>query len=357
MKPPRRILIREPNWVGDNIFTLPAVLELRRRFPEASLAVLTRPGIAPFWELVPGVEEIIPFPFRGGLRDLRGKLSLARRLRRREFDLAVVFPRSFESAFWIFLSGVPERWGYREEGRSLLLTRGARAPGGYRHTHRIDYYYRLLPGTDPDSPAPLACLELAAGLRLDARARLEREFGSVRGGPLIGLHPRASHGPAKCWPLEHFGRLARRLGEELGARVLLFGTPVESELNARVAASGGGRTRDMTGKTGLKELAGLLALCDVAVGNDTGPIHLAAAMGTPVVALFGSSDPEATAPRGRKVRVIYRNLPCSPCLRQVCPRDTACLADISPGEVFDHVRELLDRTRVPGSEKPVIRNQ
>ena len=347
----KNILIRQPNWVGDNIFTLPAVQELRRRWPEASLTVLTKPGIVPFWKLVPEVDRVIAFPFRGGLHDLRKKFLLARKLGRMRFDLAVIFPRSFESALWAFLAGIRQRWGYREEGRGFLLTRRAVCPQGYRQTHRIDYYFRLLDGGKGGQPAPAAFISLPEKLGAEAQAILKKAFPGRGDHPLIGLHPRASHGPAKCWPVEHYGALAERLGRELGARILIFGTAIEAELNGRVAEAGGASVLDLTGKTSLAELAALMAACDVVVGNDTGPIHLAAATGTSVVALFGSSDPAATAPRGKRVAVIYRNLPCSPCLRQVCPRDTRCLTEITPGEVFSQVKRFLTERKGRPEEK------
>jgi len=340
-KPVRAILVREPNWVGDNIFTLPAVRELKKRFPAAAISIVTRPGIVPFWQLVPEVDRIFSAPERGGLRDLSGKLRLIRKLRRERFDLAVVFPRSFESALLARLAGARERWGYAEEGRSPLLTRRARCPRGYRHTHRIDYYYRLLDGGRGETPAPREILSIPGALSARAGKLLQEEFGPPDGSPLIGFHPRASHGPAKCWPLEHFQELGGRLARERGARIAVFGTAVENELVERVVAAGGDRVRSYAGKTSLGELAALLAACDVVVANDTGPLHLAAAVGTPVVALFGSSDPAATAPRGERVTVMFRGLSCSPCLRQVCPEDTACLRDISPREVYERVVELL----------------
>ena len=139
----RKILVRTPNWVGDNIFILPTVRALRRSYPDAHLTVLVRKSLGPLWELVEEIDEVIVYDLKGGFRDLKRKLGLIRMLRAKHFDLAVIFPRSFESALWTRLSRIPDRWGYAEEGRSFLLTRAAHSLRGYHHTHRIDYYEQI----------------------------------------------------------------------------------------------------------------------------------------------------------------------------------------------------------------------
>lgn len=338
--PIRSILVKAPNWVGDNVFTFPAVAAARSLFPGAGISVLVKRGIAPLWELVEGVREVIPYQVRGGARDLSAKAALVRSLRQKRFDLALIFPRSLESAIWVCLAGIPERWGYAEEGRSLLLTRRRECARGYRHTHRIDYYYRLVADLPEGTPAPLARLSLPEGLRARAREALERATGRADWKRLYGLHPRASHGPAKCWPLESYGRLAAELSRGEESAVIVFGNAVEAELAGRVARGGGRRVFSLAGETDLKDLAGLIGLCRVFVANDTGPLHLAAALGVPVVGLFGSSDPEATAPRGDQARTIYKAVPCSPCLRRVCPTDFRCMTEITVEEVLSVVQEL-----------------
>ncbi len=336
---PKKILIREPNWVGDNIFTLPAVQKLRESYPEAHLAVLTKAGLGSFWEMVPEVDEVITCDLKGGFKDCGKKWGLIRSLREKEFDLAVIFPRSFESALWMWLAGIPERWGYREEARSLFLTRRATSPRGYRHTHRIDYYYHLLDNAESDCPAPPARLSVPADLRGWGKEFIEREAGGSDYGFLVGLHPRASHGPAKCWPLEYYARLAGLLTADGDTTVLVFGKDHEKEMAETVARAGGPKTLNLAGKTDLKQLAALIGLCRVFVANDTGPLHLAAALDVPVIGLFGSSDPDATAPRGRSARVSYKNLPCSPCLRRFCPTDFKCMTSIAPEEVLSLIKE------------------
>ena len=341
----RSVLIKAPNWVGDNVFILPAVAEARKLFPGARFAVLVKKGIASLWGLVDGMDEIIPYEARGGLRDLSSKAALIRAIRGKRFDLALIFPRSLESAAWIFLAGIPRRWGYAEEGRSFLLTRIRTSPRGYRHTHRIDYYYRLVADVPDDSPAPLARLRAPPDLVSWARDELKRATGKADWKRLVGIHPRASHGPAKCWPLENYARLTSLLVKEDGCAVVVFGNAIEAELAGKVARAGGTRAFSLAGETNLQQLAALISLCRVFVANDTGPLHLAAALGVPVVGIFGSSDPAATAPRGERVRTIYKSIPCSPCLRRICPTDFRCMTEISVEEVLAALEELLGKDR------------
>jgi len=336
------ILIKAPNWVGDNIFTLSAVRQLRLIHPRARLTVLVKSGIKELWEMVREVDEIMGYDFPGGSKGLKRKWKLIRELRRNKYDLAVIFPRSFESALWMRLAGIKRRWGYRAEGRSFLLTRATKSPRGYRRTHRIDYYYHLLDDARSDLTAPSPELELSPGIISRARDFIEKETGGSDSDRLVGLHPRASHGPAKCWPLEHYARLARLLVQEKNATVLVFGREHEREMAASVVRPAAPRAFNLAGKTDLKELAALIKLCRVLVANDTGPLHLGAALGVPVVGLFGSSDPAATGPRGPFSRIIYKNPPCGPCLKRFCPTDFICMTSITPEEVISTVDELWE---------------
>ncbi len=337
----KNILIRVPNWLGDNIFTLPAVRELRRLFPAARLTVLASTGLAPLWDLVEEVDGSIAYDLRGGARDLKKKLDLIRVLRSRRFDLAVIFPRSFESALWVRLAGIPRRWGYAEEGRSFLLTRGAVSPRGYRHTPRIDYYYHLIDDCESDDPAPPGVLEISPELLARVREKLSATGGDGMEENLAGFHPLASYGPAKCWPLQKFIRLARLLVKERGMRVLLFGSGGERELLQEAAETAGPGVINLVGRTDLKELAALISLCRVFVANDSGPLHLAAALDVPVVGLYGSTDPAATGPRGRMTRIIYKDADCSPCLKRTCSTDFRCMEEITPEEVMREMDLLL----------------
>lgn len=336
-----KILIRQPNWVGDNIFTIPAVQELRRRFPRAHLAIVTRDSIAELWKLVAEIDEVITFDFRGGFRDFKAKGNLVRLLKRKHFDLAVIFPRSFEAALLVYWARIPRRWGYRSDCRSILLTRRPICSAGYRRTHRADYYYRLLGNGDEVFQAPPAKLAVTLELRKRSLALLRTESAEIDENKLIGLHPWASYGPAKCWPADNFAALSRLLVEKLGVTVVIFGGSSDRAPAEKLIRAAGEGVVNLTGKTDLDELAGLISLCRGFVANDSGPLHLAAALGVPTVGLFGSSDPAATSPRGGAVRTIFKNIPCSPCLKAVCPTDFKCMTTITPEEVFSQLKELM----------------
>ncbi len=338
------ILIRVPNWVGDNIFTLPAAHLLRESFPDARIAVLVRRGLGSLWEIVPEIDEVITYEFKGGWRDLKQKWDLVKMLRHRQFDLAVVFPRSFESALWMRLAGIPARWGYAEEGRSLLLTRAVSSPRRYRDTPRVDYYYHLIDNGESDSSAPPAVIKLSPELIGQTEELLRNAGVHNRGDILVGFHPLSSYGPAKCWPGRKFSRLAEILVKNREAMVLLFGSENERELLQEIADAAGDGVINLAGKTDLKESAALISLCRVFVANDSGPLHLAAALEVPVIGLYGSTDPEATGPRGKKVRVIYKDVDCSPCLLRECPTDFKCMEEITPEEVMGEVEAFLKRS-------------
>lgn len=337
----RKILIRAPNWVGDNIFTFPAVRLLRRHFPEAQLTILVRGTLESLWEIIPEIDEVITFNLKGGGRDLKGKQNLITMLRRRRFDLAVIFPRSFESALWMWLAGIPERWGYAEEKRSCLLTRAVRSPRKYRITPRMDYYYRLVSNAGDSEFAPAACLELDPELVSSAGDFLRSLVGEYPEDRLIGFHPGSSYGPAKCWPARNYGKLAGILQKKMGFVILLFGSEKERDMLEEIAAAGTGII-NLGGMTDLKRAAALMSLCRVFVANDSGLLHLAAALGVPVVGLYGSTDPEATGPRGKKVKIIYKNIECSPCLMRECPSDFICMESITPEEVEKEIYSIID---------------
>ena len=337
-----RILIREPNWVGDNIFTLPAVRELRRRYPRAYLAVMTRVSIAPLWRLIGDIDEVIPFNFRGGLRDRKAKREMVGILREKHFDLAVIFPRSFESAWLVFRARISRRWGYRADLRSFLLTRSPDCPSGYRHMHRADYYYRLLPGGAESASAPLARIEISPDLRDRALAIIKGEDPGIDEHKLVGFHPWASYGPAKCWPADRFAFLGKMLVEKSKMKVLIFGGPSDRRPSEQLARAIGKGAINLAGKSDLDELAGLISLCRGFVANDSGPLHLGAALDIPVIGLFGSSDPAATAPRGEKVRTIFKDIPCSPCLKAVCPTDFRCMTSITSEDVYSQLKHLME---------------
>ena len=327
-----RILVRGVNWVGDTILSYPTVQQLKTLFPKSHLAILIPSYLADLWKTFPYVDEIIPFQKKGGVESLWEDLNLSQSLKERNFDLAVILPRSFRSALHIYLARIPIRIGYRDEGRSLFLTHRIRRTQEMLHVHRVLYYQKLL--------GPLGKIENPPSPQIYLREEDRRwanqvlmDLGILEGKPLIGMNPGATYGLAKCWTPDRFGELGKRLAEKWQARILLFGKEEERPIAHEIQRHLGAKGIDLTGKTSLLQLAALLERCALLVTNDTGTMHVATAVGTPVVALFGSTPPHITGPWGDDHVVVKKDVDCSPCWKRVCPTDHRCMELITVDEV------------------------
>jgi len=332
------ILVRGVNWVGDTILTYPSVQGVKELFPHSRLTVLVPNHLIGLWKTFPCVDEIIPFQKRSGVGSVWEDVQISRFMRKRRFDLALIFPRSFRSAFQIYLAGIPIRIGYQDEGRSLFLTHKIRRKGEVLHLHRVHYYRRLMEPLGHLESVPSPRLFLREEERGWAQKRLE-ELGLLDGRPLIGINPGAAYGLAKCWHPDRFAELGRRLSEKWKATALIFGREEERGMADKILKNLGGGGVDFTGKTGLLQLAALLERCRLLVTNDTGTMHVASAVGTPVVAIFGSTDPVATGPWGGGHVVVKKEVSCSPCFKRVCPTDHRCMELIT----VDEVEEVVDK--------------
>ena len=333
-----RILVRGVNWVGDTILTYPTVQKLKSLFPHSHLAILVPSHLIDLWKTFPYADEIIPFQKKRGFGSIWEDLNLSQSLKERNFDLAIIFPRSFRSAFQAYLARIPIRIGYQDEGRSLFLTHGIRRTEEIRRSHRVHYFQKLTDSLGQAEGSSSPRIFLREEDRKWAEQKL-RDLGIQDGRPLIGMNPGATYGLAKCWYPERFGELGKRLFEKWKATVLLFGKeeerPIAKEILQHLKEGG----IDLTGKTHLLQLAALLERCQLIVTNDTGTMHVATAVGTPVVALFGSTDPSTTGPWGDGHIVIRKDVPCSPCLKRICPTDHRCMELIT----VDEVEEVVDR--------------
>ncbi len=334
---PRTLLVA-PNWVGDVVMALPAVEALAAAGRE--LVVLAKPGLRPLLALPPAVSEIVE-------RGPSDRETIAR-IRGAGCAEAVVLPNSFRSAWLPFRAGVPRRWGYRGNLRSPLLAPAVRRPRG-RKRPQIEDYRELLAaiGAPAASGAPRLALvgpARAAGDDALARARVPET-----GGPLVGLLPGAEFGPSKRWPVERFGELARALRKRIGgARLVVLCGPKEVWLAVRVYEEAAGAAPVVGADLDLAGLAGVLSRLDLLVTNDSGPMHLAAALGVPCVALFGPTDPERTRPSGEGHEVLYTGRWCSPCFRRRCPLlHHRCLKDIGVERVAAAAERALGREPAP----------
>lgn len=343
---PRSILVRGTNWVGDAVMTLPALAALGAACAQARITVLAKPWVAAVYQASPAVDQVLTIdPARH--QGLAGLWRLTGELRGQGFDWAVLLQNAFGAALTVALAGIPVRLGYASDGRGLLLSHAiARTPVD-RQVHETAYYLRMLHRAGlavapPDSG-------LTPELRLDPRDRAwAQEFlaqKGLAGARLLGLAPGAAFGPAKCWPAERFAATAQTLLRDDFDAVLLFGSPGEAATTSQVAAGlSGARVIDLAGATSLGQALALLDRLALFITNDSGLMHAAAALGAPTLAVFGSTNPVTTAPRGPWVELARASLECSPCLKPVCPRgDLACFAPITPEVALAAARALLAR--------------
>ncbi len=334
-----RTLLVLPNWVGDAVMALPVAQALQAS--GRRVVGLAKPHLASLLALAPTLAELVErVPDEG--------TTLAR-LREAGCQEAVILPNSFRSAWLPYRAGISYRWGYRGDLRSLLLRPGVPRPRGPRRPQVRDYEELLAamgvaapPDWTPRLTLPPAARERGAD-RL-RRAHLDPEPTAAPGGPLVGIFPGAEFGPSKRWPWRRFAELATALRRSLpGVRIVILAGPKEVWLGVRVHEESG-KLHPLVGPDlDLGALAAVVSHLDLLITNDSGPMHLAAALGVPCVALFGPTDPRRTAPAGEGHRVLYTDRWCSPCFRRRCPLlHHKCLGDISVETVLQAARQASE---------------
>lgn len=390
---PRRLLVRGVNWIGDAVMTTPALLRLREALPDTHIALLTHEKLAGLWQGHPAVNEVITFAPREGV------FSVARRLRRagdfqspsrvlvakdgdcksptRGFDAALVLPNSIRSGLEVRLAGIPRRIGFAGSWRNWLLTEAVswrtdvvkmrkrsadevrrlvasghdaqqRVPTTPSSSHHIFHYLHLAAalGAKPEPLAPRIAVS-------DAEVAAVKTKFNLPDGLLIGLNAGAEYGPAKRWPRDRFISVAKELRARLNCSFIIFGGRADNPLAQEIAAAiapvpssiqhpASSIVTNLAARTSLRELCATLLACRVVLTNDTGPMHVAAAVGARVVALFGSTSPELTCPGlpGDSRHIILREeVPCAPCFLRECPIDFRCMNRLS----VERVAEAVER--------------
>ncbi len=344
-----KILIRATNWVGDAIMALPALRAVRNRFPEAEIAIIARPYVVDIYRDQNICDQLIPYDPKGLHAGLSGRERIAAELRVRKFDVALLLQNAFDAAWLAWRANIPERIGYARDGRSFLLTKAVPLPrDGEISSHEKFYYLELLRRAGwLDSVHD----ESFIGLHIpEDKRRSADEFlcnSGVRKDTLrIAIGAGASYGSAKCWPPSRFAEVANRLRSEADADVILFGTAAEASVST--AISGEMRTPpiDLTGKTAIADLPALLSQCHLFIGNDSGAMHVAAAVGVPIVAVFGPTDPDGTAPVTPRCSIVQQKPYCSPCFLRRCPTDHRCMTAITANMVEAAARPWLASIQV-----------
>lgn len=327
-----KILIRATNWVGDAIMAVPALRAVRRRFPEAEIAILARPYVVDVYRDQGISNQLIADDSQAKHSGILGRERLAAELRAMRFDVALLLQNAFDAAWLAWRAKVPERIGYARDGRGLLLTQPVPVPKSDEiPRHERFYYLELLRRAgwiDALLDEPLITLYVSEPNRRRAAEFLVAS-GARQDSLRIAIGAGASYGSAKCWPPSRFAELANRLGAQTDADVILFGTASEAAVTRAIISELHRPPIDLTEKTGIADLPALLSQCHLFIGNDSGAMHVAAAVGLPVVAVFGPTDPQGTAPVTPRSTIVQQKPYCSPCFLRHCPTDHRCMRSIT----------------------------
>ncbi|MDT7041812.1 lipopolysaccharide heptosyltransferase II [Candidatus Nitronereus thalassa] len=344
----RRILVRGPNWVGDAVMCTPALQGIRQTFPSADICLLARPAVAQLLQNHPSVNDTIVYEHQAQHAGLMGRLRLAMNLQTMHFDLAILFPNALDAAILTFLARIPNRYGYATDGRSWLLTDAIPLPQGAKTLHQVHYYEELIrPLCSEYSPQP-PLLQVSSD---DERQAAELLFEhSVRMNcSILGLNPGSMYGEAKRWLPKRFAQAADQIVEgwvtqehsESRAQCIIVGAPGEETLGHEIASFMRTTPVVLTGKTSLGALKAVIKQCRVFLTNDTGPMHIANALGVPVVAVFGPTDHKTTAPFVPGYVIVRTPVECSPCLLRECPIDHPCMTGVTVDQVVTATEQVL----------------
>jgi len=329
---PSKVLARMPNWLGDCVMAAPVLDAVKKTFPGVAIDILIRESLAGLAELLPqvdgvyGLSEIDPSARKKTLENARGGAH----------DAALILPNSFRSAWELWTPAIPARVGYAGSLRSFMLTSAAPRPP--KHSlHQTDYFMRIAKAAFGDLQEGALRVRIGGAAKEKARGLLEGT-----GGPLAGIGFGATYGSAKMWPAERFAELIDRLSDT--ATVFLLGAESDARVAGEVSRRCAKEPVSLVGRTDIPTLAAVLEKLGVYVTNDTGPMHLAAAVGTPVAALFGPTSPHETRPLGDKVAIIHHGADCAPCWKRECPTDHRCMTAITVDEVYDAALSVFQST-------------
>ena len=330
-----------PNWIGDLVMATPVLHDLRKAFPEASITAMCKYPICELLREDESIDELFCFSKPVSNFSRREHRDITAKIETGKFDVAVLLTNSFSSAWWCWQGKIPRRIGYPGHYRRWLLTDAITKP--QEKLHQVGVYTKVLePLNIPRSTTAPSLFVSEKEIKESKELLYQR--GYQKGQKLIGINPGAAYGSAKCWLPERFQKLALELSKD--ASVVFFGDAATSGLIKQICKDLPPKTINLAGITSLRELACLIKDCDLLITNDSGPMHIADAFRTPLIALFGSTDDLATGPFNQKNSVINKRVACSPCFKRVCPIDFPCMKEIQVDEVISFARELLRKGRV-----------
>lgn len=322
----------------------PFIRAARKNFPNARITLLAKPWVAPVYANNPHFNQILSYEAAGRHKGIFGKFRLARDLRRHDFDLALLLQNAFEAALLSWMAGIPIRIGYDTDVRGMLLTHPVHRFPHLKRRHQIDYYLEILKGARLPADSSEMEIFISDAERSQAIRRI-RNSGCSAGACVIGINPGAAFGTAKRWFANRFAELCNRLKSIPDACFLIFGGPGEEELGENIAGSVGNACINLCGKTSLREAISLIDQCRLFVTNDSGLMHVAAALHIPQIAIFGSTDHTTTSPRSPLSHIIRMPVSCSPCMKPDCPTDHRCMDAVSVDHVLSLAMKLLSGKR------------
>jgi heptosyltransferase-2 len=330
----QRILVRSTNWIGDAVMTTPALRAVRETFPDAHIVVVANPLVAQLFVYHPDCNEVMVFDKKGEHAGIWGFLRFVARLRREKFDCAILFQNAVEAAIMAFLAGIPRRAGYATDGRRVLLTHPVAVGDEERTLHHTDYYLHMLAQCGVTTTSKLQRLALQDEEVQWAAQHMPR-------GRFAVINPGAAYGSAKRWIPERFAAVADELVVRYGLSIVLSGGPAEIEVGRDIAKAMRQPQLNFIGQTDVRQMMALLAASSLMITNDSGPMHVAAAFGVPMVAIFGPTDHTTTAPWGTRAQIVRHAVECSPCLLRQCPIDHRCMQRVTVDDVLAAAAELL----------------
>ncbi|MEJ7624180.1 MAG: lipopolysaccharide heptosyltransferase II [Pyrinomonadaceae bacterium] len=353
-----KILVRGTNWIGDAVMSIPALRELRRVFPDAHITLHTRAWADGLFRDASFIDELVTFePGRWKIRDVYDN---SRFLRVDGYDLAILLPNSFESAVTTFLSDIPRRVGYNKDVRGLLLTDPVAVPEWKDRKHEVYYYLHLIAEAERrvtgretvSAQFPDTAVEVSAERRREARSYLAAG-GIDLARKTVALGVGSTNSRAKRWPAERFASLIDRFAE-IGVQTILVGSEAELEVTNFVAGLATATALNLAGKTDLGQAVAILSEVDLLISNDMGLAHIASAVGTQTLTIFGPTDPETTRPFSPAGEIIRKQVECSPCMLRDCPIDHRCMTWISVEEVFERAKSMICERLSPFAPAAVI---
>lgn len=341
---PHSIIVRMPNWIGDLVMATPVLTDLRRAFPKAHITAMVRSPLCELLQEDPEIDELFCFSKASGFSRRNEKRNIIEKLKNGKYDLGILLTHSFSSAWWFWQGKVANRLGYECNGRRLLLTHSIPLPDNINNQHLVITYKNLLVPLGIPISNTHPRLFLSEKEVQQARTLLQQQ-GVLPGQIVVGINPGATYGSAKCWLPERFRDVTKRLLEDKNIVVVFFGDQGTAPLVKEIIQGFSTRVINLAGATSLRELAASISLCDVLLTNDSGPMHVADALGTPIVALFGSTSEIITGPYRRTGVVIHKAVECSPCYNRTCPIDFRCMKRIESEEVFNEIMKALKTKR------------